>query len=96
MALRREPGPAALEGEGAEAATTHIGGLLLANTAGKRQLEATGTGVLEAAQGAGAHMGACSGDRYCSPTLRRAWLRVRPKPPCAFKVSMFIVFCNSH
>ena len=35
-------------------------------------------------------------DGFCSPTLRRAWPRVDPRPPCAFKVSMFIVFCNSH
>ena len=30
------------------------------------------------------------------PTLRRAWPREDPRPPCAFETSMLGVFCNSH
>ena len=32
----------------------------------------------------------------CRPTLRRAWPREDPRPPCAFETSMLGVFCNSH
>lgn len=35
-------------------------------------------------------------DRYCQPTLRRAWPRECSRPQCAFKMSMFNVSCNSH